>query len=163
MAWAAWGKARPRGHGGDLEGAPLGAAVPAFPLVVGDRDVAPGQGGELGVQAGLVALDQEGDRLRHVRAVLPCEVLVTATAHPLFGSRLTAYAFRHVDGVLHLKVRLPEGRPGLVRADATDVHGDGEERPGLVLDVAGLRELRVLVLRLRDGMAGSGALAKDAR
>jgi hypothetical protein len=95
--------------------------------------------------------------------VLPCEVLVTATAHPLFGRRLTAYAFRHVDGVLHLKVRLPEGRPGLVRADATDVHGDGEERLGLVLDVAGLRELRVLVLRLRDGMAGSGALAKDAR
>ncbi len=38
-----------------------------------------------------------------------------------------------------------------------------EERPGLVLDVAGLRELRVLVLRLRDGIAGSGALAKDAR
>ena len=84
-------------------------------------------------------------------------MLVTATAHPLFGSRLTAYAFRHVDGVLHLKVRLPEGLPGLVRADATDVHGDGQERPGLVLDVAGLRELRVLVLRLRDGMAGSGA------
>jgi hypothetical protein len=83
-------------------------------------------------------------------------VLVTAAAHPLCGRRLRAYAFRHVDGVLHLKVRLPEGRPGLVRADATDVHGDGEERPGLVLDVAGLRELRVLVLRLRDGMAGSG-------
>jgi hypothetical protein len=91
---------------------------------------------------------------------LPCEVLVTAAAHPLFGSRLTAYAFRHVDGVLHLKVKLPEGRPGLVRADVTDVHGDGEERPSLVLDVAGLRELRVLVVRLRDGMAGSGELAK---
>jgi hypothetical protein len=42
----------------------------------------------------------------------------------------------------------------------TDVHGDGEERPSLVLDVAGLRELRVLVVRLRDGMAGSGELAK---
>ena len=45
----------------------------------------------------------------------------------------------------------------------TDVHGDGQERPGLALDVAGLRELRVLVLRLRDGMAGSAELAKDAR
>ena len=151
------------GNGGGLDGAALAAAVPAFPLVIGHWNLAPGQSGELGVQARLVALDQEGDRLRHVRAVLPCEVLVTAAAHPLFGSRLTAYAFRHVDGVLHLKVRLPEGRPGLVRADATDVHGDGEERPGLVLDVAGLRELRVLVLRLRDGVAGSGALAKDAR
>jgi hypothetical protein len=127
------------------------------------RDLPPGQVLELGIQTRLVLLHQEGDRLRHVRAVLPCEVLVAAAAHPLFGSRLTAYAFRHVDGVLHLKVRLPEGRPGLVRADATDVHGDGEERPGLVLDVAGLRELRVLVLRLRDGVAGSGALAKDAR
>ena len=115
------------------------------------------------MQAGLVPLDQEGDKLRHVRAALPCEVLVTAAAHPLSGRRLRAYAFRHVDGVLHLKVRLPEGRPGLVRADATDVHGGGEERPGLVLDVAGLRELRVLVLRLRDGMAGSSSLAKDAR
>jgi hypothetical protein len=127
------------------------------------RDVAPGQGRELGAQLRLVVLHQEGDRLRHVRAVLPCEVLVTAAAHPLFGSRLTAYAFRHVDGVLHLKVRLPEGRPGLIRADATDVHGDGEERSGLVLDVAGLRELRVLVLRLRDGIAGSGALVKGAQ
>ena len=90
-------------------------------------------------------------------------MLVTSAAHPLFGSRLTAYAFRHVDGVLHLKVKLPEGRPGLVRADVTDVDGHGEERPGLVLDVAGLRELRALVVRLRDGMAGSGELAKDAR
>jgi hypothetical protein len=130
---------------------------------MGGRHVAPGQGGELGVQAGLVALDQEGDRLRHVRAVLPCEVLVTAAAHPLSGSRLRAYAFRHVDGVLHLKVRLPEGRPGLVRADATDVHGDGGENPGLVLDAAGLRELRALVLRLLDGMAGPGELGGPSR
>jgi hypothetical protein len=115
------------------------------------------------MQQRLVLLHQEGDKLRHVRAALPCEVLVTAVTHPLFGSCLTAYAFRHVDGVLHLKVRLPEGLPGLVRADVTDVHGDGQERPGLVLDVAGLRELRALVLRLRDGMAGSGELAKDTR
>ncbi len=163
MAWAACGNASPAANRGDLEGALLSPPVAAFAGVMRDRYLAPGQGGELGEQAELVTLDQEGDRLRHVRAVLPCEVLVTAAAHPLFGSRLTAYAFRHVDGVLHLKVRLPEGRPGLVRADATDVHGGGEERPGLVLDVAGLRELRVLVLRLRDGMAGSGALAKDAR
>jgi hypothetical protein len=130
---------------------------------MGDRSVLPGQGVKGIEQAGLVVLDQEGDKLRHVRAALPCEVLVTAVTHPLFGSRLIAYAFRHVDGVLHLKVRLPEGLPGLVRADVTDVHGDGQERPGLVLDVAGLRELRVLVLRLRDGMAGSAELAKDAR
>ncbi len=157
------GEGQPSGHGSDFEGAALITAVSPLAGLMGYGDLPPGQGRELGEQAGLVALDQEGDRLRHVRAVLPCEVLVTAAAHPLFGSRLTAYAFRHVDGVLHLKVRLPEGRPGLIRADATDVHGDGEERSGLVLDVAGLRELRVLVLRLRDGMAGSGALAKDAQ
>ena len=98
----------PGGHGGDLQGAPFGAAVSFLPGLVGDGDLPPGQGGRLGAQGGLVALDQEGDRLRHVRAVLPCEVLVTATAHPLCGRRLRAYAFRHVDGVLHLKVRLPE-------------------------------------------------------
>ena len=144
------------GAGGDLAVAPVGGGV-------GDRHLVPGQGVEGVGQAGLVVLDQEGAKLQRVRAALPCEVLVTAAAHPLFGSRLTAYAFRHVDGVLHLKVKLPEGRPGLVRADATDVAGDGEERPALVLDVAGLRELRVLVLRLRDGMAGSGEMAKDAR
>jgi hypothetical protein len=157
------GEGEPGGDGGGLQGAVLFAAVPAAALPVTGRDVAPGQVRDLGVQAGLVALDQEGAKLQRVRAALPCEVLVTAAAHPLFGSRLTAYAFRHVDGVLHLKVKLPEGRPGLVRADATDVAGDGEERPALVLDVAGLRELRVLVLRLRDGMAGSGEMAKDAR
>jgi hypothetical protein len=59
MTWAAWGKARPRGHRGDLQGATLGAAMAAFPLVVGHRHVAPGHSGELGVQAGLVALDDK--------------------------------------------------------------------------------------------------------
>jgi hypothetical protein len=53
------GKGQPSGHGGDFQDAPLGAAVPAFPLGIGDRHVAPGQGGELGVQAGLVALDDQ--------------------------------------------------------------------------------------------------------
>ena len=33
--------------------------MPAFPLVIGYRHVAPGQGGELGVQVGLVALDDQ--------------------------------------------------------------------------------------------------------
>jgi hypothetical protein len=50
---------QPPGDGGDLGGAPLGAAMAAFPLVVGHRQVAPGQGGELGAQAGLVALDDQ--------------------------------------------------------------------------------------------------------
>ena len=59
MAWAAWGKARPAANGGDFEGAPFGAAVAAFTLGMGHRDLAPGQGGKLGVQAGLVALDDQ--------------------------------------------------------------------------------------------------------
>jgi hypothetical protein len=43
----------------DAPVAPLGAAVPAFPLGAGDQHVAPGQGGDLGVQAGLVAFDDQ--------------------------------------------------------------------------------------------------------
>lgn len=38
---------------------PFGAAVSLFPAVAGHRDLAPGQGGELGIQAGLVALDDQ--------------------------------------------------------------------------------------------------------
>ena len=129
--------------------------MPAFPLVIGQRHVAPGQRGELGVQAGLVALDQEGDRLRRFRALLPCEVVVTAVTHPLCGCRLRAYAVRHVDGVPHLKVELPDGMPGLVAAEATDAFGaeaaGGGE--GVVLDGDGLRRLRAVVTRLRDGDA----------
>jgi hypothetical protein len=86
--------------------------------------------------------------------LLPCEVVVTALAHPLCGCRVRAYAFRHVDGVPHLKVELPDGMPGLVAADATDVFGAGTAAAacaGLVLDGAGLRHLRAVVTRLRDG------------
>ena len=62
---------------------------------------------------------------------------------------------RHVDGVAQLKVELPDGLPGLVAAAATDVFGAeavGAEA-GLVLDGAGLRRLRAVVMRLRDGDA----------
>jgi hypothetical protein len=46
-------------HGGDLQLAKLHAAVAAVAGVVGDRDVAPGQGGQLVVQGGLVGLDDQ--------------------------------------------------------------------------------------------------------
>ena len=145
----------PGRHGSNLQGAPFGTAVAPFAGVMSDRDLPPGQGGELGVQAGLVALDREGDRLRRFRARLPCEVVVTAVTHPLHGCRLRAYAVRHVDGVPHLKVELPDGMPGLVAVEATDAFGAvaagaGE---GLVLDGDGLRRLRAVVTRLRDGDA----------
>ncbi|HEY2687226.1 MAG TPA: hypothetical protein VGJ50_02230, partial [Streptosporangiaceae bacterium] len=98
---------------------------------------------------------QEGDRLRRFRARLPCEVVVTAVTHPLYGCRLRAYAVRHVDGVPHLKVELPDGMPGLVAAEATDALGaePGGAGAGLVLDGDGLRRLRAVVMRLRDGDA----------
>ena len=107
------------------------------------------------LQARLVSLDQEGDRLRRFRARLPCEVVVTAVTHPLYGCRLRAYAVRHVDGVPHLKVELPDGMPGLVAAGATDALGAelGGTGAGLVLDGDGLRRLRAVVMRLRDGDA----------
>jgi hypothetical protein len=81
--------------------------------------------------------------------------VVTAVTHPLHGCRLRAYAVRHVDGVPHLKVELPDGMPGLVAAEATgalgaDPAGSGA---GLVLDGDGLRRLRAVVVRLRDGDA----------
>src|SRR6266511_176947 len=52
-------------NGGDLQAADLHAGVAAVAGVVGDRDLAPGQGGELVVEAGLVGFDDQ-----HVGGVL---------------------------------------------------------------------------------------------
>jgi hypothetical protein len=84
--------------------------------------------------------------------------VVTAVTHPLCGCRLRAYAFRHVDGVPHLKVELPGGMPGLVAADVTDVFGAEQAAAGagLILDGAGLRHLRAVVIRLQDGAVARG-------
>jgi hypothetical protein len=86
-------------------------------------------------------------------------VVVTAVTHPLYGCRLRAYAVRHVGGVPHLKVELPDGMPGLVAVEATDALGaePGGTGAGLVLDGDGLRRLRAVVMRLQGGDAsGSG-------
>jgi hypothetical protein len=95
--------------------------------------------------------DSEGDRLQQLRAVLPCEVRVVAETHPLFGRLLAARSFKRWSGVLMLVVELPDGSPGTIRADATDVFG-GSVAEGavavLVLDAAGLRELHRLTQRL---------------
>jgi len=66
-------------------------------------------------------------------------VRITAATHPLFGQLLGARDFRRVDGVVFLVVGLPDGSPGTIRADATDV-----------LDVNGLRALNHLVRGLRS-------------
>jgi len=86
--------------------------------------------------------------------VLPCRVRVTASAHPLFGELLAASAFRRFAGVVHLVVELPDGSPGTIRADATDVLAAAEPELALaVLDAGGVRALWFLVRAMGD--AGS--------
>lgn len=106
---------------------------------------------ERGGQVGFAHAHSEGDRLQQLRAVLPCDVRVVAETHPLFGRLLAARSFKRWSGVLMLVVELPDGSPGSIRADATDVFG-GSVAEGavavLVLDAAGLRELHRLTQRL---------------
>jgi len=81
--------------------------------------------------------------------VLPCRVRVTAVTHPLAGELLAASAFRRFAGVVHLVVELPDGSPGTIRVDATDVLAAAEPVPAaLVLDADGVRALRHLVVAL---------------
>jgi hypothetical protein len=80
----------------------------------------------------------------------------------LFGSLLVARGFRRVEGALFLVVELPDGSPGTIRADATDVLDEGPVEPSAaVLDLEGLRSLRRLVTGLRaaarrPGVRGDG-------
>lgn len=71
---------------------------------------------------------------------------MTAPSHPLFGQLLAARDFRRVEGVVFLVVQLPDGSPGTIRVDATDVLVvDPAESVVTVLDVEGLRAFRLLV------------------
>jgi hypothetical protein len=65
----------------------------------------------------------------------------------LFGRLLEASSFRRRNGVLLLVVRLSDGSPGTVSADATDVFGEASPEPagGTVLSAEGVRRLRLLV------------------
>ena len=107
-----------------------------------------GSGPESDQSVGLPGAGSEGERLQQLRAVLPCEVRVVAETHPLFGRLLAAKSFKRWNGVLLLVIDLPDGSPGTIRCDATDVLGVVE--PGLrsVLDAAGLRALHRLVVQL---------------
>ncbi len=72
---------------------------------------------------------------------------MTAVVHPLFGRLLAAAGFKRWDGALLLVVTLPDGSPGTIPADATNVFGDA---PGVsparsVLTVEGVRQLRRLM------------------
>lgn len=100
---------------------------------------------------GLAGAGSEGDRLQHLRSVVPCQTRVTARTHPLFGELLAAQSFRRVDGVVYLVVDLPDGSPGTIRLDATDVLGVLAAEPvGTVLTAEGVHALRKLVLASRS-------------
>jgi hypothetical protein len=118
----------------------------------GEQDTVPGLAGPYGHADRLVCFAgarSDGDRLQQLRAVLPCDVRVIAESHPLFGHLLAARSFKRWNGVLLLVVELPDGSPGTIRADATDVFGGGGPQGAVsVLDAAGLRELHRLVWRL---------------
>jgi hypothetical protein len=87
--------------------------------------------------------------------VLPCEVRVVSGTHPLSGRLVAARSFKRLHGELLLVIELPDGSPGTIRADATDVLGVAEpDGCGTVLDAAGLRRLHALVAALAGEMSG---------
>jgi hypothetical protein len=62
---------------------------------------------------------------------------------------LRAVSFKRLSGLLYLVVELPDGSPGTIRADATDVLGEPPVRGlALVFDGEGLRALHALVVRI---------------
>jgi hypothetical protein len=94
--------------------------------------------------------DSDGERLQHLRQKLPCEIAVTSPVHPLCGERLSALSFRRRGGELLLVVVLPDGTPGTVPAESTDVFGRRsilEDVSATVLSVAGVRQFRLLLAR----------------
>jgi len=98
---------------------------------------------------GLAGPQREGNRLQHLRAVLPCEVRVISATHPLSGRQVAARSFKRLNGVLLLVIELPDGSPGTIPADATDVLGPAEVAGlAVVLDAGGWRRLRELVVAL---------------
>jgi hypothetical protein len=106
-------------------------------------------------EVGLAGAGRDRDRLQHLRRVLPCEVRVTSAVHPLFGMVLAASGFKRWNGSLLLVVVLPDGSPGTVAADVTDVLGEvSVEGPVSVLSVDGARRLRAL-LEVLGPRAGS--------
>jgi hypothetical protein len=87
-------------------------------------------------------------------------VRVTAELHPLCGELLACSGFKRWNGVLLLVVELPDGSPGTVRADATNVFAGTPMRPTqLVLDGEGIRGLHGLVVALQQ-RRGSGRKGK---
>jgi hypothetical protein len=78
----------------------------------------------------------------------------------LFGRVLRATGFKRSDGALLLVVVLPDGSPGTIPAEATDLLGS-TSAPAVVsvLSVEGVRQLRALV----DALGPRRASRKGAR
>ena len=78
-----------------------------------------------------------------------------------------AKSFKRWNGVLLLVIDLPDGSPGTICCDATDVLGVVEPGPRSVLDAAGLRALhrwvRRLATRVEVGGSGVGAQVGSPR
>jgi len=129
----------------DERGHQLGGADEADPVTLGAR-----LGGQRGSQVALSRPGRDSDRLQQFRRVLPCEVRVISTIHPLFGRLLQATGFKRWKGDVLLVVILPDGSPGTIPASATNILG-GDVAAGLttVLSVEGVRQLRVLVDSLK--------------
>jgi hypothetical protein len=149
--------AQPVEFGVEAAGA-LGGVEPLDPLVGGGEGdpvaAAGGLDGQRDGQVGFAGAGRESDRLQQLRAVLPSEVRVTSTMHPLSGRLVVARSFKRLHGELLLVIELPDGSPGTIAANATDVLGSAEAGgPPVVLDAGGWRRLRELVVALagRDG------------
>jgi hypothetical protein len=120
-----------------------------------------GADGQPDGQVGFAGARRDGDRLQHLRAVLPCEVRVISTAHPLSGRLVAARSFKRLNGVLLLVIELPDGSPGTIPAVATDVLGPVEaDGPAVVLDAAGWRRLRELAVVLASRGEAAGRVAR---
>ena len=89
---------------------------------------------------------------------------MVAETHPLFGRVLQAASFKRFDGVWHLVVELPDGSPGTIPAQVTDVFG-GEvvvDHDLTVLSVEGVRQLQSLVVSLRGDGQRRGRRTRSA-
>lgn len=86
---------------------------------------------------------------------------VVSETHPLFGHLLAAQGFRRFRGVVFLVVELPDGSPGTIRADATDVlAAQAGAGSATVLDAEGLRSLRALADALQGRLAAASRPGK---
>jgi hypothetical protein len=110
VAWIPWGGVRKAqaGHGRDLQGPDLDPPMAMITGAVHDRDLAPRQSGQLGVQGWLVGLDQQV-----VGAAVDEEAGVVALGVQRVGGRPPRPPARRLD--------LPGRRPGR-RGEPRQVH-----------------------------------------